>query len=90
MMTPELILTIFQKALEVIIVMTSVVLVPALIIGLLVSMFQAATQINEMTLSFIPKLLITLLTMMIAGPWLLKIIMEYTTQLFNSIPSLIG
>lgn len=90
MMTPELILTLFQKALEVIIVMTSVVLVPALIVGLLVSMFQAATQINEMTLSFIPKLLVTLLTMMLAGPWLLKVIMEYTTQLFTSIPSLIG
>ncbi len=90
MMTPELILTIFQKALEVIIVMVSVILIPALIVGLLVSMFQAATQINEMTLSFIPKLLITLLTMMIAGPWLLKVIMEYTLQLFNSIPNLIG
>jgi flagellar biosynthetic protein FliQ len=90
MMTPELVLTIFQRALEVIIVMVSVVLIPALIVGLLVSMFQAATQINEMTLSFIPKLLITLLTMMIAGSWLLKMIMEYTLQLFNSIPSLIG
>lgn len=90
MMTPELVLTIFQRALEVIIVMVSVVLIPALIVGLLVSMFQAATQINEMTLSFIPKLLITLLTMMIAGPWLLKVIMEYTIQLFNSIPSFLG
>jgi len=53
-------------------------------------MFQAATQINEMTLSFIPKLLVTLLVMVIAGPWLLQLIVEYTLRLFNQIPSLIA
>lgn len=89
-MTPELVITIFQNAVEVILVMVLVVLVPALIIGLLVSMFQAATQINEMTLSFIPKLIITLLVLMFAGPWLLRVIMEYTNNLFSSIPSYLG
>jgi flagellar biosynthetic protein FliQ len=89
-MTPELVITIFQNAVQVLLVMVLVVLVPALVVGLLVSMFQAATQINEMTLSFIPKLIITLLVLMFAGPWLLRVIMEYAIQLFNSIPSFLG
>ena len=65
-------------------------LVPALVVGVLVSMFQAATQINEMTLSFIPKLLVTLLVMVLAGPWMLRLITDYTLQLFQQIPSMIG
>lgn len=65
-------------------------LVPALIVGVLVSMFQAATQINEMTLSFIPKLLVTLLVLVLAGPWMLRLITDYTLQLFQQIPSMIG
>lgn len=89
-MTPELVITIFQNAVQVLLVMILVVLVPALIVGLLVSMFQAATQINEMTLSFIPKLIITLLVLMFAGPWLLRVIMDYAIQLFSSIPSYLG
>lgn len=89
-MTPELVLTIFQNAVQVLLVMVLVVLIPALVVGLLVSMFQAATQINEMTLSFIPKLIITLLVLMFAGPWLLRVIMEYAIQLFSSIPSYLG
>ena len=67
-----------------------VILIPALIVGLMVSMFQAATQINEMTLSFIPKLIITVVTLMFAGPWMLRLIMEYTQQLIQDIPYLIG
>jgi len=70
--------------------MLLVVLIPALTVGLLVSMFQAATQINEMTLSFIPKLIITILTLMIAGPWLLNLLMDYTRDLIHDIPFLIG
>lgn len=89
-MTPELVITIFQNAVQVLLVMVLVVLIPALVVGLLVSMFQAATQINEMTLSFIPKLIITLLVLMFAGPWLLRVIMEYAIQLFSSIPSFLG
>jgi len=89
-MTPESVLSIFQHTLEVILLLVVVILVPALIVGLLVSMFQAATQINEMTLSFIPKLIITLATLMIAGPWMLRILVEYTEKLIHDIPTLIG
>lgn len=89
-MSPDDILTIFQHALQVLLMLILVILIPALIVGLMVSMFQAATQINEMTLSFIPKLVITVVTLMFAGPWMLRLIMEYTQQLFQDIPYLIG
>jgi flagellar biosynthetic protein FliQ len=89
-MTPETIIQIGQHALYNLTILLLVMLVPALIVGVLISMFQAATQINEMTLSFIPKLLITLLVLVIAGPWMLSLVTEYTLKLFESIPDLIG
>jgi flagellar biosynthesis protein FliQ len=89
-MTPETIVSIFQNALEVTLLMCMVVLVPALIVGLIVSMLQAATQINEMTLSFIPKLIITVLTLILAGPWLLRVLMEFTQTLLHDIPYIVG
>jgi len=89
-MTPDSVLTVFQHALEVILLLVMVILIPALAVGLLVSMFQAATQINEMTLSFIPKLLVTLFTLILAGPWMLRLIIDYTRQLVHNIPFLIG
>lgn len=89
-MTPESVLTVFQQALEVMTVLILVLLIPALLIGLLVAMFQAATQINEMTLSFIPKILVTLAVLMIAGPWMLQLLIDYTRRLVESIPSLLG
>ncbi len=89
-MTPDSVVTIFQSAIKLILILTMVTLIPALMVGLLVSMFQAATQINEMTLSFIPKLLITLLTLMFAGPWMLRMILEYTSGLIHDIPYVIG
>ena len=89
-MTPETIIQIGQHALYNLTILLLVMLVPALIVGVLISMFQAATQINEMTLSFIPKLLITLLVLVIAGPWMLSLVTEYTLKLFESIPGLIG
>lgn len=89
-MTPDSVLSIFQHALEVILLMIIVILIPALLVGLLVSMFQAATQINEMTLSFIPKLIVTVLTLMLAGPWLLRLLIDYTNRLVHDIPYLIG
>jgi flagellar biosynthetic protein FliQ len=64
-------------------------LITALVIGLLVGVFQAATQINEMTLSFIPKLVGMTVTIVVAGPWMLKVIVSYTRELFESIPALI-
>ena len=89
-MTPEAIIAIFQNTLQVILVMMVVVLITTLLVGLLLSMLQAATQINEMTLSFIPKLIITVLTLMIAGPWLLNLIIEFTQGLIHDIPYIIG
>ncbi len=89
-MTPDSVLTIFQQALQILLLMIVVILVPALLVGLLVSMFQAATQINEMTLSFIPKLIITLVTLLLAGPWLLRLLVDYTETLIHDIPFLIG
>lgn len=89
-MTPETIIQIGQESLYYLTILLLVLLVPALIVGVLISMFQAATQINEMTLSFIPKLLITLLVMVLAGPWLLQLITEYTLRLFEDIPMLLG
>ena len=89
-MSPEDVLTIFQHALQILLMLILVILIPALLVGLMVSMFQAATQINEMTLSFIPKLIITVVTLMFAGPWMLRLIMEYTQQLIQDIPYIVG
>lgn len=88
-MTPDTLLNIGQEALLLLSILLLVLLVPALMVGVMVSMFQAATQINEMTLSFIPKLLVTLLVMVVAGPWILQLVLDYTLRLFNQIPSLI-
>lgn len=89
-MTPELVISITQKALELAMAVVLLVLVPALIVGLLAGMFQAATQINEMTLSFIPKLLVTVLVLFLAGPLILRMLSDFTLRLFHSIPSVIG
>lgn len=88
-MTPELVMTIGQRALEITVLLAAPLLLGALAIGLLVGVFQAATQINEMTLSFIPKLIGMTVTMLVAGPWMLKLIVGYTRELFESIPGLI-
>ena len=89
-MTPETVMTIGQRALEITILLSAPLLLAALIIGLLVGVFQAATQINEMTLSFIPKLIGMAGTLVVAGSWMLKLIVSYTRELFESIPGLIG
>ena len=89
-MTPEMVMTIAKQALEVTLLMTGVILLPALGVGLIVSMFQAATQINEQTLSFIPKLGITFLVLIVAGPWLLKLMMTFTNRIITDIPMIIG
>lgn len=89
-MTPETVTTIGQQALWVTILIASPLLGSALAVGLLVGMIQAATQINEMTLSFIPKLLVLVLALVLAGPWMLSVIVNYTRQLMEQIPSLIS
>jgi flagellar biosynthesis protein FliQ len=90
MMTPETVLTIGNRALEVTLMLSAPLLLVALVVGLLVGVFQAATQINEMTLSFIPKLIAMAATIAIAGPWMLKLMIGYTRELFESIPTLVG
>lgn len=89
-MTPETVTTIGQEAMWVTMLIAAPMLVSALAIGLLVGMFQAATQINEMTMSFIPKLFVLVMALMVAGPWMLELIVSYTTELVGRIPSLIG
>ena len=89
-MTPESVIHIGREALEVTVLLLAVLLLPAFAIGLLVSMFQAATQINEVTLSFIPKLLVTLLAIVIAGPWMINVLVDYMRRLIENIPSIIG
>jgi flagellar biosynthesis protein FliQ len=89
-MTPEMVMTVGQRALEITLLLAAPLLLVALVTGLVVGAFQAATQINEMTLSFIPKLIATAITLVIAGPWMLKLIVGYTRELFESIPMLIS
>ena len=89
-MTPETVMTIGQRALEITILLSMPLLLAALVIGLLVGVFQAATQINEMTLSFIPKLLAVFATLVIAGPWMLNAMVDYMRELFSRLPYIIG
>jgi flagellar biosynthetic protein FliQ len=89
-MTPEFVLTLTQQALEMTVLISAPMLGAALITGLLVSLFQAATQINEMTLSFIPKLLILVVVLVLAGPWMLTMMLDYMRRLFTGIPGMIG
>ena len=89
-MTPDTVLDIGQSALEATTVLGAAILIPALLVGLVVAMFQAATQINEMTLTFIPKLIIVVVVLMAAGPWMLRVIMNFSVNLIESIPELIG
>lgn len=89
-MTPEMVLTIASEALAVTALLAAPILLVTLLTGVLVGILQAATQINEMTLSFIPKLLALGLTLLIAGPWMLQVITGYTQTLFNSIPAMLG
>ncbi|MDH3629980.1 MAG: flagellar biosynthesis protein FliQ [Gammaproteobacteria bacterium] len=89
-MTPDTIIDLSQQALYVIAMLTAPMLLSALAIGLLIGMFQAATSINEQTLSFIPKLMVLLLSILIAGPWMLNLLLSFTKRLYIGIPGLIG
>lgn len=89
-MTPEVALDLFREALWLTAMIVGVLVVPSLLVGLVVAMFQAATQINEQTLSLLPRLMVILLTLIVLGPWLLRQLMEYTQTLIGNIPLLIG
>lgn len=89
-MTTEIALSLFGQAFFMTMTMVAVIVGPSLIVGLIVSTFQAATQINEQTLSFLPRLIITFATIMIGGPWLIQQLIDLFTQLMMQIPEVIG
>jgi flagellar biosynthesis protein FliQ len=89
-MTPETVMTMGRNAMEVTLMVAAPLLLVALIIGLIVSIFQAATQINESTLSFIPKLVGIFVALVVAGPWMLTVMLDYMRQIFAGIPGMIG
>ncbi len=89
-MTPEEVLTIGQRALETTALLAAPLLLSALAIGLLIGMFQAATQIQEMTLSFIPKLIVLAVALSFTGPWMLRVLVTFTHRMITSIPAIIA
>ena len=89
-MTSQSVLAIGQQALEMMLLVSAPLLLTVLAVGLLVSVFQAATQVNEMTLSFIPKLVAMCLVLVVAGPWMLGMFVDYMQRLISSIPGAIG
>jgi flagellar biosynthetic protein FliQ len=89
-MTPEAVLTLAHRAMYIAMLLTAPPLIVSLVVGLLVSFFQAATQINEQTLTFIPKLAAVTLTLVLAGPWMLSIALDFMRESLTRIPSLAG
>ena len=89
-MTPESVMSMGRTALEMTILVSSPVLLVTLVVGLIVSVFQAATQINDASLSFIPKLFAVLLTFVVAGPWMLTVMTDYMRRMLTDLPGLIG
>jgi flagellar biosynthetic protein FliQ len=90
MLTPEMVVTIGQQAMQVTLLISAPILGVGLLVGLLVSIFQAATQLNEMTLSFIPKLFAMFITLVLAGPWMIGTLLDFMRRLYGSIPGLVG
>jgi flagellar biosynthetic protein FliQ len=89
-MTPDTVVSLMRQALEVAMLAAAPLLIASLATGLLISIFQAATQINEMTLTFIPKLVVMFVVLVITGPWTIQLLVDYTQRLLNSIPGIIG
>lgn len=88
-MTPESVMTLGRHAMEITLMIAAPMLLTALVIGLIVSIFQAATQINEATLTFIPKLVGVFLALIIAGPWMINVMVDYMHLMFSSIPAMV-
>ena len=89
-MTPTTVIDLGRQALELALLVSAPLFIAALVTGLIVSIFQAATQINEQSLSFVPKLIATFITLVLAGPWMITIMTDFIRRLFESIPSMIG
>ncbi|MGM0614014.1 MAG: flagellar biosynthesis protein FliQ [Pseudomonadota bacterium] len=88
-MTPEMVMGIAYQGMRVTLLLGGPLLLVALLTGLIISLFQAATQVNEMTLTFIPKILAVFATLVLAGPWMLQVIMDYTQRLFAELPAMV-
>lgn len=88
-MSPELVAEIFLRAIKLTILLSAPMLLAGLIVGLIISIFQAATQINEMTMTFIPKMLAVAVALLISAPWMLQTMVDYIQNLFNNIPNYI-
>lgn len=89
-MTPTIVVDIGRQAVEVLLMISAPLFIAALATGLIVSIFQAATQINEATLSFVPKLVVMFITLVLAGPWMITVLTDFVRRLYGSIPSIIG
>jgi flagellar biosynthetic protein FliQ len=89
-MNSTAVIAMVREALELTLLVSAPLLLTALVAGLVVSVFQAATQINEMTLSFIPKLIGVFVAVVISGPWILQLLVDYTQRLFTGIPGMVG
>lgn len=89
-MTQGDVLSLFGDALWLVILLVGIVVLPSLLVGLVVAVFQAATQINEQTLSFLPRLIATLAAVMLFGPWMLQRVLEFSQQVVYAIPTLVG
>ncbi|WP_374260996.1 flagellar biosynthesis protein FliQ [Zoogloea sp.] len=89
-MTPTTVIDLGRQALELTLLVSAPLFIAALVTGLIVSIFQAATQINEQTLSFVPKLIATFITLVLAGPWMITMMTDFIRRLFESIPAMIG
>ncbi|KZY61574.1 flagellar biosynthetic protein FliQ [Oleiphilus sp. HI0071] len=89
-MTPDVAIDLVSEALYLIVLLVALVLTPGLLVGLVVSVFQAATQINEQTLSFLPRLLVTLVVLILAGPFIMQKLIDFAEKLIHNIPILIG
>lgn len=89
-MTPGTVMEIGRQAIEVTLIVAAPMLITALAVGLIISIFQAATSLNESTIQFVPKLVAMFLVLILAGPWMLQYMIDYIQRLFNSIPQIIG
>lgn len=89
-MTPEVAVDLFREGLWLMTMGVATIITPSLVVGLFVAMFQAATQINEQTLSFLPRLLVSFVTLAVMGPWLVARWLDFTTRLYENLPYLVG
>lgn len=89
-MTPEIVIDLMRQSILVLLMLVSILILPSLIVGVFISIFQAATQINEQSLSFVPRLIATFITVMVSSPWVIRVLTDFTNSIFESIPTMIG